>query len=143
MNDTITVRTGYRVAVRAIETAVAAAVADNPELEGREDEVWADMAASMLTDASEDVGREVCRTQLGYVPQALDRYWKKRRAVDAVTAAQREEMRKTANRKEAERQRNVRARKAAAARVEARQTLVASLCSRCFTVPAANGRCNC
>ena len=35
------------------------------------DDVWADLAASMLLDADPDVAAEVCRCQLGFVPDAL------------------------------------------------------------------------
>lgn len=140
---TITTRTGYQTALRAIELAVAEVVADQPDLEGREDEVFTDLAESILIDASEEVGREVCRYQLGFVPQSLANHWAKRRAADAVTASQREAARKQQARERAEQAKITRGRRVRAEQEEARRNIVASLCPRCFTVPAASGNCNC
>lgn len=35
------------------------------------DDVWADLATSMLLDAHPEVAAEVCRCQLGFVPEQL------------------------------------------------------------------------
>lgn len=44
-----------------------------------EDEIWTDLAASLLVDADPEVAREVCRCQIGWVPQQLAEHWKRAR----------------------------------------------------------------
>lgn len=75
----ITRTSTYDECVKEIDESCKEVMADSAYdgMELSEDEVWTDLAASLLTDASEAVAREVCRCQVGYVPQQLERLWKK------------------------------------------------------------------
>lgn len=73
--------TTYEAALEAINAGVRDCLADfGEEMEISEDEIFVDMAASVLIDAEPAVAREVCRVQIGYVPQSLETLWKQRRA---------------------------------------------------------------
>lgn len=138
--DTLTGITGRSTVDQCI-AHIDAAVKDfmydqEGQIDVSEDEVWTDMASALLVDASETVAREVCRTQLGWTPQALELLWQERAAAKKVADRQRRleraEDRKT-KRAQAERD----ALEAERAKVrEAR-------CPRCFTVKAPSGACNC
>lgn len=71
----ITKQSTYDECVAEINAGVQDVLADyGPDFDLSEDEVWTDLAASVLIDADPAVAREVCRCQLGYVPQSLERY---------------------------------------------------------------------
>lgn len=136
MTDTITSYSTYETCIAQINAAVQEFLLDQAEADLSEDEVWTDMAAALLIDASERVAREVCRVQLGFVPQDLEEHW--RRRAQAKAAASRERaVAKAAEKREA----RAAAEKAADAAAKAAER--ASLCGTCFTIPAANGRCLC
>lgn len=72
--------TNYDNAVAEIEIAVKECMADfGDDMAISEDEMWVDMAASILVDADEAVAREVCRCTIGYIPQSLESLWAARR----------------------------------------------------------------
>lgn len=134
----ITSRSTYEQIVKEIDESAAEVAADAAYdgIELSPDEVWTDLAASLLIDANEAVARDVCRCQIGFVPQDLERIWEQRRLARA------EKARKAA----IERAAKLRVERAAAEQ-ERRRTEIAAVrsarCERCFTVPAANGRCFC
>lgn len=136
MTDTITSYSTYDTCVAQINEAVQEVLLDQADAGLAEDEVWTDMAAALLMDANERVAREVCRTQLGFVPQDLERHWL-RRAQARAAASRERAVAKAAEKREA----RAAAEKAAEEAAKAAQR--ASLCRTCFTIPAANGRCLC
>lgn len=138
MTHTITVRSSHDQCVSAIEDAVKEFLLDQPQIAETVslDEVWVDMAASLLTEAAPKVAEEVCRTQIGYVPQPLRRLWAERIHAQKVAHAKKAQERKQVKR-ESTREANLRQLAAAAAAQRA------NTCQRCFTVRAANGSCNC
>lgn len=134
----ITTRSDYDTCVRVINESVKEFLLDQPQIaeDTAEDEIWADMAAALLTEAAPKVAEEVCRCQLGYVPQELRRLWTERLRAKKVADLQRQRD-KTAERKAAKEQADRDA-------VEAeRQTIKDNTCPRCFTVKAPSGACNC
>lgn len=70
---TITRKSTYDECVTEINLCVQDWVQDQPELaaEAAEDELWLDMARSVLMDADPRVAREVFRCELGWVPQGF------------------------------------------------------------------------
>lgn len=129
----ITNRSTYETVVREIERAVLDVALDQA-LEP--DEVYADVAESMLYDASESVAREVCRVQIGAVPPALSAHWRERQR--ASDAARRDAARLRTAARAAERET---ARQTALDRAAERRRLLT--CGDCFTVRAPSGACNC
>jgi hypothetical protein len=78
----ITATSTYDECVRAIDESakeIMLDLADSADGEVSEDEVWTDLATSLLLDADEAVAREVCRCQIGWVPQQLAEHWKRAR----------------------------------------------------------------
>lgn len=137
MND-ITTRSSYDTCVTAINEAVKEWMLDQPEIaaETSEDEIWADMAASILVEASPKTAEEVCRVQLGYVPQALRRLWVMRDEAKKVQA-------KVQSQNRAQRLREEKAAAEAQAAQAERDRIRARTCPVCFTVKTPAGTCNC
>jgi hypothetical protein len=72
----ITKDSTYEECVKEIDLGVQDCMADfGDEMEISEDEIWVDIARSVLVDASEDVAREVCRCQIGWMPEDLKRHF--------------------------------------------------------------------
>lgn len=137
MTDTITSHTRPDTCIRLIHEAAKEFMLDQAGFPGlSEDEVWTDLAASMLVDASERTAREVCRREIGYVPQSLEELWKQRKLAQSKKDRERAKERVLADRKareEAER---------AAQRAEL-DAVRAARCPKCFTLPSAKGACLC
>jgi acetone carboxylase gamma subunit len=135
--NTITNRSDYDACVTAIDTAVKEFMYDQEgQIDVSEDEVWVDMAAALLADASENVAREVCRCQLGFVPQDLERMWRQRAHANAKVKMERMKV-KAAEKKQA-------ALEAEQAAEPARvQSLRDRTCPKCFVLRAPSGACNC
>jgi hypothetical protein len=133
----ITNRSTYDQCVQEIDLAVKEVILDQ-DLEGdvSEDEVWCDMAASILLDASESTAREVCRVQLGFVPMALEAVWSSRKAAKRAADLERERAKTVQRRADAEAA-------AEAKRLADLEKLRAARCPTCFTVPSASGACLC
>jgi DNA polymerase elongation subunit (family B) len=140
MTDTITItnRSTYDQCVRAINEAVKEFLLDQPEIAETvsEDEVWVDMASSLLTEAAPKVAEEVCRVQIGFVPQPLRHLWVQRERAKRVTDLERQRA-KTVERKAA------RERAELEAEETRRMAERANMCMNCFTVRAPSGACNC
>ncbi len=64
--------------VAEINAAIEDYRADGLLDEVDEGEAWADMAASILLDAPREMAEEVCRTQIGFIPGALEDSWDRR-----------------------------------------------------------------
>lgn len=133
----ITSRSTYDHCVMAIDIAVKDFMYDQEgQIDVSEDDVWCDMASALLTDASEAVAREVCRCQLGFVPQDLERLWRDRALANARAKAERLKVKAAEKRQaalEAEQ----------AANAAAAQALRDRTCPKCFVVRAPSGACNC
>lgn len=56
-------------ALEALEVSRKDVLGDNPGLS--EDDVMYDLVSSVAQDSDAEVGRELCRTQLGFVPPML------------------------------------------------------------------------
>lgn len=56
-------------AMEGLEIARKDVLSDNPGLSG--DDVMYDLVSSVAQDSDAEVGRELCRTQLGFVPDSL------------------------------------------------------------------------
>lgn len=133
----ITSRSTYEQCVAHINAAVKDFLYDQEgQIEVSEDEVWTDLAAALLVDASENVAREICRIQLGWVPQSLERLWQER--ARAKKEADRKRVQERAAAKKEKRAQD--ARDALAAE---REAVRAARCPNCFTVKAPSGACNC
>lgn len=134
---TITRRSTYEACVKEISDSAEEVLGDigvNEDVPA--DEVWADLAASLLIDAKPDVAREVCRCQLGYVPQSLESLWAQQAA--AAKALARAKAKAAAAKKKAERrQAEVDQRHAE------RDAVRAARCPECFCIPSAAGHCMC
>jgi hypothetical protein len=72
----ITAASNYGEVMATIQAAVADVAADLG-LDPLEvpDDVFHDVAVSVLYDADPEVGAEVCRTQFGWVPTELHNHW--------------------------------------------------------------------
>lgn len=140
MDDTITIspRSTYDDCVRAIDAARDEVLADLA-YEGQElseDEVWCDLAASYLVDASRPVAEEVCRVQLGFVPGQLLQHWERQDRIRATYEANR-------RKEKAAEKVAARERRAADALEAERRRVKDATCPKCFTVRAPSGACNC
>lgn len=133
---TITRRSTYDQCVKEIDAAVQEFMLDQAEADLPEDEVWTDLAASLLIEASPVTGREVCRVQLGFVPQDLERLWlaqEQARIAAAKAKAQAKAEARRQERQQAEKD----------ARHAERDAVRAARCPKCFTLPSAAGSCLC
>lgn len=75
--DTITYASTYDELIEHLEVGVREVMADfGDEAELSEDEVYVDLAASILIDAKPAVAREVLRCTVGFVPQSLEAAWR-------------------------------------------------------------------
>lgn len=132
----ITTRTGIDACIQLIDEGVKEVLADQPDAELSEDEVWTDLAASLLVDANEKIAREVCRTQIGWVPQSLEDLWV-RRAEDR----RQQQLANGRARTRAAAEAKAAAEKAAA--VAERDRIRAQRCPTCFVTRTPAGNCNC
>lgn len=132
----ITTRSSYDQCVEVIDEAVKEVLLDQPDIEAGEDEIWADLAASLLLDANPKVAEEVCRCQLGYVPAGLRAVWAlriKAKREQAALKSQERQQKLMKEKKDAE---------AAQRRAEV-QAVRDARCPRCFIVKTPAGQCNC
>jgi len=132
----ITGRSTYDQCVAHINAAVQDFMYDQEPTDISEGEIWVDMASALLVDASESVAREVCRCQIGFVPQDLERLWQQRKEVKKILERKRYKERAEAKKVQA-------AEAAAAAKAAEVQALRDRTCPTCFTVKAPAGGCNC
>lgn len=133
---TITHRSTYEQCVAEIDESAEEVVNDQAGLGASPDEIWADLASSLLIDAKPDVAREVCRCQLGYTPQTLENLWAQQEAA-AKALAKKKAQAAAAKKKEDRRLAEI------AQRHAERDAVRAARCAGCGTVPAANGACFC
>lgn len=132
----ITTRSSYEDCVAEIDLALKDVLADQPDIAAGEDEIWADLAASILIDANRRTAEEVCRVGLGYTPMSLLQVWKLQD--EAKAAAARARARELAAQKRAAKQAAEREAEAAAL-----QAVKDARCGRCWTVRTPAGNCNC
>jgi hypothetical protein len=132
----ITTRSSYEDCVAEIDLALKDVLADQPDIEAGQDEIWADLAASILIDANRKVAEEVCRVGLGFTPSSLLQVWKQRDEAKAEAS-------RVASRARAQRAREERAAAEAARDAAALQAVKDARCMSCFTVRTPAGNCNC
>jgi len=72
--------TDFDAAMAAFDAGMRDVAGDNPEMEG--DEYAWDICVSVALDCDADTARELCRTQLGAVPQEVRRHFPGMRDMD-------------------------------------------------------------
>jgi hypothetical protein len=72
--------TDFDAAMAAFETAMSDVEGDNPE--AAPDDYAADMCAMIALQCDQETARELCRTQLGFVPRDVLRFFPGMRDVE-------------------------------------------------------------
>lgn len=147
MTDTtmITSRSSVEQCREALRASVTEVMSDlaYEGMELSEDEVYCDLAASLLMDASRSVAEEVCRIEIGFVPHGLLDFWKRQDRSRQQLQERRAEEEKVRRAVVVQQRREQRLEAQAVQQDEDVAKLRAQRCPRCFTIPAANGACMC